>query len=191
MPSSTTSPVNLTGSAVGFTLNLSWQNPVGPATPRTVLLDVAGAITTTIPLGPVSSFAHAGVPPGIYTFSVRAVTPQGISASSNPVTLSFPGGVATAGAAAPGGCSAGPQLPTQVLATRDGHTVTVRWQPPAAGQPAASYILKVTGSYVGSFATVAPGLSGAVAPGSYTLSVQALNACGASALTTPITIVVP
>jgi hypothetical protein len=184
-PPSTTTPVGLTGAASGFVLNLAWQNPVGAGAPTSLLLDVTGAVNTTIPLGVTESFHYAGVPQGTYTFSVRAVNPQGISASSNAITLSFPGN--SSGAVT--GCTAAPATPSNVWASRDGNTVFVRWQPPAGG--AASYMLHVTGAYVGSFSTVTPGLAGTVTPGSYIVSVQAFNACGASVATPPITVTVP
>jgi hypothetical protein len=181
---STSHPVALSGAADGFTLNLSWLNPVGPGTPTSLLLDVSGSINATIPLGVTESFHYAGVPQGVYTFSVRAVTAQGISAPSNPVTLSFPGYGAAAAT-----CAIPPATPQAFNAVRDGNTVIVTWQPPVGG--AASYVLHVTGSYVGTFTTAALGLSGMVPPGAYTVRVQAVNACGASAASQALTVTVP
>jgi hypothetical protein len=82
-------------------------------------------------------------------------------------------------------------MPTNVTARRDGNFVSVTWQPPAGASPAASYSLHVTGAFVGSFSTVVPGLGGAVAPGTYIVSVQAYNACGVSPATSPISVTVP
>ena len=182
---STSHPVGLRGSANGFTLNLAWVNPIGPGTPTSLLLDVSGSLQATIPLGVTESFQYAGVPQGTYTFALRAVTPMGISPPSNPVTLSFPGNGAALMA-----CAAPPSPPINFRAARDGNTVIVTWSPPATAD-AASYVLNVSGSYVGSFTTVAPGLSGSVAPGSYVVSVQSINACGASIATPAITVTVP
>ena len=182
---STSNPVGLRGSANGFTLNLAWVNPIGPGTPTSLLLDVTGSLQTTIPLGVTQGFQYAGVPQGTYTFTVRAVTPMGVSAPSNPVTLSFPGNGAALAA-----CAGPPSPPANFSATRDGNTVIVTWRPPPSAD-AASYVLNVAGSYVGSFSTVAPGLSGSVAPGSYIVSVQSINACGASNATPAITVTVP
>jgi hypothetical protein len=185
---SSTTPTGLSGSANGFSLHLSWRNPVGSGTPSSLLLDVAGTITTSIPLGVTESFSYSGVPPGTYTFSVRAVTSGGASAPSNPVTLSFPGNGASANAS---GCSSAPLPPGNLSATRDGSVVSVTWTGTDGGAAATSYVAHVSGSYVGSFSTVAPGLSGSVPPGSYTIAVQALNACGASHTTPSITVRVP
>ena len=46
--------------------------------------------TASIPLPVTETFSFAGVPPGTYTFSVRAINAAGTSGSSNPVTLTFP-----------------------------------------------------------------------------------------------------
>jgi predicted phage tail protein len=185
---STTTPVGLIGTASGLALSLSWRNPVGSGTPTSLLLDVSGSINTSIPLGVTEAFQYPNVPPGTYTFSVRAVTPAGVSAPSNAVTLSFPGNATSGGASS---CTSAPQMPTNLTATKDGYAVMVQWHPPVGGSAAASYALHVTGAYVGSFSTVTPGLGGTVPPGSYTVSVQAVNACGASTMTPPITVTVP
>jgi hypothetical protein len=174
-------------SASGFTLHLAWRNPEGQSAPSSILLDVGGAIVTSIPLGPVQSFSFAGVPAGTYTFAVRSVSPAGVSGASNTITLSFPG---TGDRTAAAGCTSAPAPPTGFSAVRDGNVVIVQWQPPACAG-ATSYVLHVTGSFVGSFSTAALGLSGVVGPGAYTLSVQARNACGASPGTTPLTVRVP
>jgi hypothetical protein len=67
----------------------------------------------------------------------------------------------------------------------------VNWAPGTSGPAPTGYVLHVTGAFVGSFPTVERGLSGAVGPGTYTLSVMAVNPCGVSAVTAPQTIVVP
>jgi hypothetical protein len=69
--------------------------------------------------------------------------------------------------------------------------VTVSWNPPAIGPAPSSYTLVVHGAFEGAFPTTGRALSGAVAPGSYTLSVAASNACGTGAESAGITITVP
>jgi hypothetical protein len=78
-----------------------------------------------------------------------------------------------------------------VFAYAEGRTVFVDWTPAATGTAPTSYVLNVTGSYVGAFAVATRGLSGTVGLGSYTLSVAAVNACGQSPGSAPQTIVVP
>jgi hypothetical protein len=72
-----------------------------------------------------------------------------------------------------------------------GQTVFIDWAPAATGPAPTSSVLNVTGSFVGGVATTGRALSGTVGPGSYTLNVIAVNACGASAASAPRTVVVP
>ena len=60
-----------------------------------------------------------------------------------------------------------------------------------AGPAPTSYIMHVTGSAVGTVATTGRVLMGTVTPRSYTVSVVAVNSCGAGPGTAPPTIVVP
>jgi hypothetical protein len=126
------------------------------------------------------TFSFAGVPSGTYTLSLRATNGGGASPPSNSVTLTFPGA-----------CSGAPQPPADFLATKAGNVITVRWNPPAGGTAATSYVLNVSGSFVGSIPTGGRSLFGTVGTGSYTLSVVAVNACGTSAGTTPVTVTAP
>ena len=176
-------PANLQGMASGHTLALRWQNTATGGPPTSLLLDVTGSIVATLPLGVTDSFSFTGVPTGTYTFSVRAVNAFGASAPSNPVTLSFPGG--TTG----GGCSAAPQPPINANVTVNGTFVSLQWQP-GGGAIATSFVVNVTGGFVGSFQTAAAGIAGSVAPGTYFATVQAVNPCGTSAPTAPVTITV-
>jgi hypothetical protein len=48
--------------------------------------------------------------------------------------------------------------------------------------------VNVTGSYVGGFSTPVPMISGTVAPGTYVVTVQTVNACGVSRATAAVTI---
>lgn len=172
-------PEGLTGTANGSTLSLSWRNTYAGAPPASVLLEVSGGLHTAVPLGLTESFRYDGVPPGTYTFAVRTVNAAGQSAASNPVTLTF------------GGCSAMPQAPTAFSATRSGNTVSVSWQPPASGPAATSYVLHVSGALSANFPTSSRAMAGQVPPGSYVLSVSAVNSCGAGPATATRTVTVP
>ena len=151
--------------------------------PTSLLLDVTGSIAATLPLGLGDTFSFSGVPTGTYTFQVRAVNAYGVSAPSNPVTLSFPGSASS--------CGGAPVTPVNVAAAISGTFVSLTWQPSGAGPMPTSYVVQVTGGFVGSFATAAPGIAGTVAPGSYVVTVQAVNPCGTSAPTAPVTVTVP
>jgi hypothetical protein len=65
------------------------------------------------------------------------------------------------------------------------------WEPPASGPAAERYTIDVTGSFTGTFQTTVRSASGQVGPGSYTITIRAVNACGSSPATPSQTIVVP
>ncbi|MBL8135577.1 MAG: PD40 domain-containing protein [Acidobacteria bacterium] len=179
VPVAPSAPANLLGLVNGSTLALAWTNTYEGGAPMSLYLNVSGAIYTSVPLGMTESFAFAGVPPGTYEFEVLALNAAG-GATSNRVTLTFPGP-----------CSGAPDPPAAVVAYAEGRTVFVDWRPAATGTVPTSYVLHVTGAYVGAFATATRGLSGTVGPGAYTVSVVAVNACGPSAASPPQTVVVP
>ena len=141
---------------------------------------MTGAINTSVPLGLSDTFSFAGVPAGTYGLSLRAQNAAGSSPSSSVVTLTFPGS-----------CSGAPEAPADVVAYRVGQTVFIDWAPAASGPAPTSYVLNVTGSFVGGFSTTGRALSGTVGPGSYTVSIVAVNVCGVSAGSPPQTVVVP
>ena len=105
---------------------------------------------------------------------------MGTSASSNTVTLTFPGA-----------CTGAPAAPASILATASGNVVTVSWSLPASGPAPDSYTLGVTGAFNGSLQVTGRTLSGAVGSGSYTFSVVANNPCGTSAAATALPLTIP
>ncbi len=130
-------------------------------------------IVATLPLGVTEAFSFAGVPAGtLSVHGARAVNASGISAPSNPVTLTFPGSPS---------CAAPPLPPSNVTATTSGNFASLTWQPPPGGATATSYVVNVTGSFTGQLPTASLGIAGTVAPGTYVVTVQAVNPCGASA----------
>lgn len=180
VPQPPSAPTNLLGLVVGDTLALAWKNTTSGGRQTDIVLDVSGGVTGSASVGLAESFTFPGVPPGTYTFRLRAVNALGSSAASAPVTLTFP---AT--------CSGVPQTPANPSLSKAGSVVTFAWDPPAAGAAPTSYLVTATGAVNGSAPTTARTLSGAVGPGTYTLTVRAVNACGESGDTTPQTITVP
>ncbi len=83
--------------------------------------------------------AAGGVPAGTYTMSLRAFNSTGISASSNSVTLTFPGA-----------CSGAPAPPTNFVATTGANALSLSWALPASGPAPSGYVISVTGAFVGS-----------------------------------------
>jgi hypothetical protein len=82
-------------------------------------------------------------------------------------------------------------LPEKFLAYKIGSTVFVRWDPPLSGPTPTEYVLQVSGSFSGSLITTGRSLSGVAGPGTYGLSVRAVNACGSSALTPQQDVTIP
>jgi hypothetical protein len=177
VPQPPSAPGNLLGMVNGNAVALAWKNTFAGGAPANLVLDVTGSLATTIPLGLTNRFSFAGVPPGTYTLSLRALNGAGASPSSNPVTLTFPGA-----------CSGVPQAPSNLLAHRVGSTIFVSWDPAAAGPAPTAFILNVSGSFVGSFGTTGRALSGVVAPGSYTFNVVGQNPCGNGPASAPVTV---
>ena len=145
-----------------------------------MVLEVGGALTTSLALPPSETFAYAGVPPGTYTFAVRAVNEAGASAASPPVTLTFPSA-----------CPGPAQAPPNFAVSRTGSQLSVSWDPPGAGPAVSSYVLKVTGAFNLALPLTARSISGGVPPGTYNLSVLAVNPCGPSEETVPQSVTVP
>jgi hypothetical protein len=67
----------------------------------------------------------------------------------------------------------------------------VSWEPGTGGAAPTAYVLIVTGPVTESVVTTSRALIGAVGPGAYTLSVVAVNPCGASAAAPPVVLIVP
>ena len=180
VPAPPSAPTNLLGMANGVSLGLAWRNTFAGGAPSSLVLDVTGSASASLPLGLSDAFSFNGIPPGTYTFALRATNAAGTSAPSNTVTLTFPTG-----------CSGLPLSPTNFLASKVGNTISLMWDPAAAGPAPTGYVLNVGGSFVLSVPLAGRGLSATVGPGVYELSVTAVNACGLSPATAVQTVVIP
>jgi hypothetical protein len=168
VPQPPSAPAGLRGLVNGSNVALSWTNTFTGGQPTALMLDVSGAITTSLPLPLTESFEYSGVPPGTYTFTVRAINGTGSSSASSPVTLAFPGT-----------CPGAPQAPTNFIVTRQGSQLTASWDPPSAGSAVNGYLLIVTGAMNLTLPLSDRSVSGGVPPGTYQLSIRAVNPCGA------------
>jgi hypothetical protein len=180
VPIAPSAPANLLGLVDGSTVALAWVNTYAGGTPASLSLEVSGAITTLLPLGFSDTVTMANVPPGTYTLSLHAINAAGSSPASNAVTLTFPGP-----------CSGPPAAPAGVHAYQLNRTAVVSWEPGTGGAAPTAYVLIVTGPVTESVVTTSRVLIGAVGPGAYTLSVVAVNPCGASAAAPPVVLIVP
>lgn len=173
-------PAGLVSLVNGSSLGLAWRNTFAGGAPSALVLDVTGSIATSIPFGPGEAFAFDGVPPGTYTLRLRAANGGGASPASDPVTVTFPAA-----------CSGVPQTPVDVLVYRLDSVGFVVWNPATAGPAPMAYVVNVTGAFVGSFPTTGRTVNGVVGPGTYNITVTAVNACGASAPSSPQVLAVP
>lgn len=180
VPVPPSAPANLLATVAGDSLTLAWTNTFGGAAPTGLVVDVSGAATGSLPIGVSDTFAVGGIPGGTYTLSLRAVNAAGVSPSSNAVTVTLPGA-----------CSGAPLPPANFLAFSTGNTLFLGWDTAATGPAPSSFVIGVTGSFVGSVPIGGRAISGAVPPGTYNVSLQAVNACGGSAFTAAQTVVVP
>jgi predicted phage tail protein len=173
-------PSNVLGMVNGLTMALSWTNTFTGGAPTDLQLNVSGAQTGSFPVGVVDTVSFNGVPGGSYTFTLTASNTAGVSSPSTAVTLTIPGS-----------CAGPPEPPTYFAVAKSGSTLTLTWQPPVAGTAVTSYVIQASGAVTGSVSTVMRSLTGTVGAGTYTLRVAAVNACGTSVPTDPITVTVP
>jgi hypothetical protein len=182
-------PTNLTASATGSTVTLSWSAPAvtsplmermtfGP--PATYIIE-AGSATGAANLANFStgnlatSMSASGVANGTYFVRVRAANAVGVSGPSNEVPLTV------------GQALTPPGPPGNLVAAATGSTVTLSWAAPASGGAPTTYVVEAGNATglanlaafpTGNLATVlsAPG----VANGTYYVRVRAGNAAGIS-----------
>jgi hypothetical protein len=173
-------PTTLTGLVDGSSVTLAWKHTFAGGPASNIILDVTGAITTSLPLGLVEQVTVPAAPGGTYTLRVRAANAGGPSLPSNAVTL-----------AVPQACLGAPDIPEHFLAYRIGNTLFVVWDPPESGPAPTQYVINVTGSLVGTFSTTERNANGMVGPGTYGLSVSARNPCASSPPTPEQLVTIP
>ncbi len=173
-------PGNVQGAVKGSALWLAWKNTFTGGTPLSLMLDVTGAATVSLPLPLSESFSLPGIPSGTFTFRLRALNAAGVSSQSSAVTLT-----------APSTTCALPRVPTNFQVTKAGNVIGASWDTPSGGTPAAGYRLNVSGAYTGSFPIAGLGFASGAPGGTYNFSVQAVNACGAGPVTAYQTVVLP
>ena len=180
VPMPPAAPTGLRGLTQGSVLALSWVNAAGGGATELVRLNVTGAITTSLMMPVGEAFTYTGVPPGTYSFAVQGYNEGGgFGGGSNTVTLTFPGA-----------CAGAPDPPAGLLITTAGRTITASWNQPPAGTAVTQYTILVSGAFNGAIPLPARTISGAVGPGSYTISVTASNPCGTSAPTAAQTVTI-
>ena len=175
-------PANLLGLVSGSGLALSWRNTMSGGAPTSLMLDVSGAVTASVPLALADQFAVPSVPPGIYEFRLRALNAVGTSVTSNAVRLQVPQVCRSFDV---------PDVPNGLQVSRVGNVVTARWNPPVRRGAVMDYVLVVSGAVSMTLPLTGREISSPAPPGTYTFTVAARNACGLGVFFDPQSITVP
>lgn len=183
-------PQSLLATVQGTAIALQWtENPNGPVIGAYYLLAGSAPGLTDIGVLPLPATARtftAVAPPGTYFVRIAAVNAAGIGAPSNEATLVAQAGTCTI-----------PATPTGAVASQSSRRITFGWAAPTSGAIPTTYQIQVgtasSLSNVGTFPVAGNvfAVSGLVNPGPYFLRVAAVNACGASATTSDVSVTVP
>ena len=182
-------PMALQAAVAGSTVGLRWtDNPVGTAVAGYRLEagsapGLSNLVAVALPPSPQSFAALA--PPGTYFVRLRAANAAGLSAPSNEVMVTV----------APVACPV-PVAPTGLVATPSPGAAVLRWSAPTSGGTPTSYRLDAGtssgASNLGSFPLPAvTAVSTPAPPGTYFVRLVAINACGASPPSAPVSFTVP
>jgi YVTN family beta-propeller protein len=173
----------LASSIVGNDVTLRWNAPATGPAPTNYTLEGGlnpGQTLASLSTGGATPTFTFTAPTGAFYIRLHALVGASKSAASNEIHIVVPGG----------GCTA-PSTPANFQVSKAGTTIFVSWDASTSGPPPTGYLLHVTGTLVGSFATPNRSLSGAVGPGTYGLSVAATTACGSSAPTPVQNVTIP
>jgi hypothetical protein len=183
-------PQALLATVQGTAVTLQWtENPFGPViTAYQVHAGTATGLSNigVVPLAASARSFSVPAPPGTYFVRLVAVNAAGPSAPSNEAIVVTGAGICTV-----------PAAPTGLQASAGPGAISVRWNPASAGAIPVSYALRA-GSVSGaadrgifSFPATVTAVGGAVPPGPYFIQIAATNACGMSAPSSEVTVVVP
>ena len=181
-------PASLTVSANDTNVLLQWTPPASGVVQGYLVAagsapGLANLASIAVPATPTAFSAAA--PYGQYYVRVHATNVCGVGAPSSEMLLSVTP------------CTAAPVAPTALASTVAGGVVTLQWTAPAAGAAPTGYTIRAgsapglsnllvfpTGTTATTYVSPAP-------PGTYYVRVVATNACGVSAESNPIVVVVP
>lgn len=179
-------PMNLSQSVVGTTVTLNWTAPTTGGVPTGYIVEASltasGPVIASLPLA-VTTLTVPNVPVGIYFVRVRAVNGDGAGPPSNQVIVNV-GNV----------CNQPPNAPGTLVTTPPGPSVTLNWSPPVGGCAPTGFVVRA-GAVPGQPTIAIPvgtntTLSGTAPPGTYFVSVVAVNAFGQSAPSNEVAVVI-
>jgi hypothetical protein len=176
-------PTNLQATVTGTTVRLTWDPPA-QGTPAAYVIE-AGSTTgasnlASFDTGSSASSLTTSAPPGTYYVRVRARSGSAVGGPSNEIVVNV------------GGACLAPPAPTGLTRTVNNSSVQLLW---LAAAGATSYIVEAGSSSgasnllvsnIGNLTT----LNATAAPGTYYVRVRAVNACGSSAPSSEVVIVV-
>ncbi len=180
-PAGPTAPNSLSAYGKNSSLVLKWRNTFGGGEPLGIVVDVSqnGARLTSLPMPVTDTWSYDTVPPGTYSFTVRATNGAGTSGSSNSVTLTFP----LASCSTPG-------TPVSFSFNATGRVAAAYWLAPPSGTTPTRYTVEArlrnpnnTTTALGLFPVTATTISSPVGPGRYEVRVRSENICGNSSFT--------
>lgn len=172
-------PTNLLASVDGTTVSLAWMNTAWGGAPTASLVRVEDPFQLNVVIPLSESVTVPNVPPGTYTVYVRANNRHGGTTSAASLQFTVPGTCAP------------PDRPASFAANKTANRIDLFWALPPRGSAPTGFLVRVTGSFTGTFPVTARTIGGAVGPGTYSMTVAATNSCGASPPTAPLTVTVP
>ncbi len=177
-------PIGLFASSiVGNNLTLRFTPPsAGPAPTGFMLAGGLnpGETIATVPTGSTAPVFTIAVPNGAFYLRMHTITGAGTSGPSNEIRVFI-------------NTPTPPSAPTNLLAMVNGSNLSLAWKNTFTGGAPTSMILDATGSLTGSVPLpLGDNVSfGGVPPGTYTISMRAANAAGASGSSNTVTVTIP
>ena len=180
-------PTGLGATVSGAAVTLTWLAPNGGCAPTSYLIEAGSAPglsnLASVPTGNTATVFSAGnVGGGVYYVRVKSVNATGPGGPSNEIQFTV------------GGCAGAPSAPSGFSAQISGTTVVLSWTA-SSGSP-VSYVLEAGSSpqatdvLVSDTGDTATTLTANANPGTYYVRVRAKNACGQSAPSNEIIVVV-